>query len=235
MVYKNIIPRDTPIKDIKKLFPHQRKEVKGIEFSQQFGGTEYAIQSVLGCSIEEAREFKDSYASGFPGIAKFKKKGSEFVRKYGYIVLNPITGHKTYWWDFNDWKSRQESFTREFWDDYKEHHKNTGDKVAVMIKEHFKTASLWDRKALNSVTQGTGAIILKDSQIEMFRWVVKNGYFGKILLNNLTHDEANWEFPEDMKDTFPSLLQNMMEKSASKYCKSLPVPAVPEVAKYWIH
>ena len=31
-VYKDIIPRDTPIKDIKKLFPHQRKEVKSIEF-----------------------------------------------------------------------------------------------------------------------------------------------------------------------------------------------------------
>ena len=35
MVYKDIIPRDTPIKDIKKLFPHQRKGVKAIEFSQQ--------------------------------------------------------------------------------------------------------------------------------------------------------------------------------------------------------
>lgn len=36
MVYKDIIPRDTPIKDIKKLYPHQRKDVKPIEFSQQF-------------------------------------------------------------------------------------------------------------------------------------------------------------------------------------------------------
>ena len=35
MVYTDIIPRDTPIKDIKKLYPHQRKEVKAIEFSQQ--------------------------------------------------------------------------------------------------------------------------------------------------------------------------------------------------------
>lgn len=35
MVYKDIIPRDTPIKDIKKLYPHQRKDVKPIEFSQQ--------------------------------------------------------------------------------------------------------------------------------------------------------------------------------------------------------
>jgi DNA polymerase-1 len=33
MVYKDIIPRDTPIKDIKKLYPKQRKDVKSIELN----------------------------------------------------------------------------------------------------------------------------------------------------------------------------------------------------------
>ena len=36
MVYKDEIPRDTPIKSIKKLYPHLRSAVKPIEFSQQF-------------------------------------------------------------------------------------------------------------------------------------------------------------------------------------------------------
>lgn len=80
----------------------------------------------------------------------------------------------------------------------------------------------------------TGAIILKDSQIEVFKWVVDNGYFGKILLNNLTHDEANWEFPKEV-ELFPSILQNKMESSAFKYCKSLPIPAEPEVDTCWKH
>ena len=48
-----------------------------MEFSsQQFGGSEYAIQNSMGCSLEEAQEFKNAYDSGFPGIAEFKKKGS---------------------------------------------------------------------------------------------------------------------------------------------------------------
>ena len=34
MVYDEI-PRDTPIKDIKKLYPHLRKQVKGIELSSE--------------------------------------------------------------------------------------------------------------------------------------------------------------------------------------------------------
>lgn len=81
----------------------------------------------------------------------------------------------------------------------------------------------------------TAAIILKDSQIKVFNWVVNNGYFGKILLVNLSHDEANWEFPEELKESFPAFLQKSMEDSAAKYCKSLPIPAVAEVGDHWIH
>lgn len=80
----------------------------------------------------------------------------------------------------------------------------------------------------------SGAVILKDSQIQMFHWVVTNGYFGKILLMNLTHDEANWEFPKKIEN-FPKLLQDTMEKTAAKYCKSLPIPANVEVSDHWVH
>ena len=233
MVFKELA--DVPVKEIKKRYPHLRSAAKPIEFSQQFGGSAFAIQNSMGCSLEEAQAFADAYSSGFKGIAKFKAKGSAFVRKNGYIVLCPITGHKTYWWDHNVWLKRQSSYTQEFWEDYREHHKDTGDFIALEVKKHFQAASKWDRKALNSVTQGTGAIILKDSQIDVFNWVVDNGYFGKIRLCNLTHDEANWEFPKELEDTFPKLLKEKMENSAYKYCKALPIPAEAEVSTCWVH
>ena len=233
MVFKEL--KDVPVKEIKKRFPHLRSAAKPIEFSQQFGGSAFAIQNAMGCTLAEAQAFADAYANGFKGIAKFKAKGSYYVRKYGHIVLCPITGHKTYWWDHDMWLSRQQSYTQEFWNDYKKNHKGTGDSVALEVKRHSQAASKWNRKALNSVTQGTGAIILKDSQIDVFNWVVDNGYFGKIKLCNLTHDEANWEFPEELKDTFPKFLKSTMEKSAYKYCKELPIPAEASVGDHWIH
>lgn len=233
MVFKEL--KDVPVKEIKKRFPHLRSAAKPIEFSQQFGGSAFAIQNAMGCTLAEAQAFANAYANGFKGIAKFKAKGSYYVRKYGHIVLCPITGHKTYWWDHDIWLARQQSYTQEFWNDYKKNHKGTGDSVALEVKRHSQAASKWDRKALNSVTQGTGAIILKDSQIDVFNWVVDNGYFGKIKLCNLTHDEANWEFPEELKDTFPKFLKSTMEKSAYKYCKELPIPAEASVGEHWIH
>lgn len=234
MVYTKEIPRDTPIKDIKKLYPHLRKEVKSVEFSQQFGGTAFAIQNAVGCTLEKAEEFAEAYSKGFPGIAKFKEKGSKEVRSKGYILLNPITGHKTYWATFNKWKEEQNHFTSEFWEEYRNIHKPNKDSVYIEVKEHFKEVSKWDRKALNSVTQGTGAIVLKDSQIAIFHWVVENSYFGKCRLDNLTHDECNWEYPEELT-TFPKIVEEYMESSASKYCKSVPIPAVAEVSDHWVH
>ena len=236
LVAKMIFPelKDVPIKDIKKFHKHLRSKAKPVEFSQQFGGSPFAIQNAMGCSLEEAIKYADGYNNGFKGIAEFKKLGERNVKQLGYILLNPITGHKTYWWNWDKWKEEQLSFTDSFWSEYREFHKGTGDAVAVMISKHFKSASKWARKALNSVTQGTGAIILKDSQIKVFNWVVDNGYFGKILLTNLTHDEANWEYPEQVEE-FPSILKSNMEKTATKYCKSLPIPADAEIGTKWIH
>ena len=234
MVYTDIIPRDTPIKDIKKLFPHQRKEVKSIEFSQQFGGSEFAIQNAMGCSIEKATEFKLAYSKGFPGIAKYKDKASKVVRNKGFILLCPITGHKTYWEGFNRWKDVQSTYTQSFWEEYKNIHKPKRDNIYKEVREHFQEVAKFDRKSLNSPTQGTGAIILKDSQINIFNWVVDNGYFNKCLLCNLTHDECNWEYPKELKE-FPNIIKNLMEQSATKYCKSVPIPAETSIGNFWIH
>lgn len=234
MVYTDIIPRDTPIKDIRKLFPHQRKEVKAIEFSQQFGGSAFAIQNAMGCTIEKAQEFADAYAKGFPGITAYKERASKIVRSKGYILLCPITGHKTWWSGFKRWNEVQKSYDREFWDEYKEIHKPNKDSVYIEVRQHFQEVSKFDRKSLNSPTQGTGAIILKDSQIAIFNWVVDNGYFGKCLLCNLTHDECNWEYPEELVE-FPNFVSKTMEETAAKYCKSVPIPAEASIEDYWVH
>ena len=235
MVYKDEIPRDTPIKDIKKKYPHLRSAVKPIEFSQQFGGSEFAIQNSMGCSLEEAQEFKNAYDSGFPGIAEFKKKGSEFVRKNGYILMCKYSGHKMFWWDHDKWLERQKSFTSEFWDDYREHHKGTGDWVAQEVREHFQAASKWDRMALNAPTQGSGIVILKIAMTNFFHWIVEQGYFGKVELAALVHDESNVIFPEELKDIVPAMQSKCMEEAAALICTKLPIPAKPDIASFWKH
>ena len=89
--------------------------------------------------------------------------------------------------------------------------------------------------ALNAPTQGSGIAILKLSMTLFFKWLCNEGYFNKVLLCNLVHDEAVIEYPEELKDIVVPKLKYYMEKGASVLCKKLPIPAVPETGLWWIH
>ena len=225
--------KDKTTEEIKKNYPHLRKRAKPIGFSQQFGGSARAIASSLGCPLEEAEEIAAAYLNGFPGIAKFKSEGSKAVRQKGYVLMCKYTGHKMYWWDHDKWLKRQESFTQEFWENYRAKHKGTGDAIAMEVREHFQAASKWDRMALNAPTQNTGIVILKDSITTFFNYIVDNNLFGVVKIVALVHDEANIEYPKDLN--MDVILKQCMENSAAKYCKSLPIPAEASVGTFWIH
>lgn len=227
--------KDIPIEKIKKVRPDLRTKVKSVEFAVQFGSDGTAVAPQLGTPVEEARKLVNNLLQGMQGLASFKKYSSKRVRELGYVEVNKETGHKIYWYDWLEWKRRQESFDNAFWEEYKLKHKGTNDEVAQMVKYHFKAASSWDRMALNGPTQGGGAICLKEAATELFNWIVDNGYFNKILIVNLTHDEINSEFPKELKDTYPSLVANIMKKACAKYYHKLPIPAEAEVSDHWVH
>ena len=223
-------------KDIKKKRPDLRSKVKSVEFAVQFGSDGTAVAPQLKISVEEARQLVVNLMNGMTGLKSFKEKWSKFVLDHGYMIIMPQTGHKSYWHDWEHWKEVQASYTREFWDNYKQYHKGTGDDVCKQVKEHFQAKSKWcDRMSLNLPTQGGGAIVLKEAATALYHWVIDNGYWGKILFVNFTHDEINSEFPEELKDIYPNVVAQIMQDAAAKYYHKLPIPAVPEVGSHWIH
>ena len=227
--------KDVAVKDIKKLRPDLRNKVKSVEFAVQFGSDGTAVAPQLGISIEEARKLVQNLLSGMKGLNAFKIKGSKEVRDKGYVVAMPQTGHKSYWWDFGEWKERQASFTSEFWDDYNMYHKGTDSDVSLMVKRHFQAASKYDRAALNTPTQGGGAVVIKDAATHLFNWIVNNNHFGKILIVNITHDEINSECPKELSKEYSSLVASIMEEVAAKYYTKLPFPAEASVSDHWVH
>lgn len=224
----------TGVQDVKKKAPQWRKAVKAVEFAYMFGAAAHTISQSANCSEEQAQAYIDALDKEFTGVSSFAKRGSKFVRENGYILICPYTGHKMYWWDWKQWKERQKSFTQEFWEEYRMYHKGTGDSVALMVREHFQAAGKYDRMARNSVTQGTGAIIMKEAITRLFRWILDNNYFDIVHLCCCVHDEIVCDFPKELTD-FPKKLEQIMEESAAKYCKTLPIPAEASVDSFWVH
>jgi len=221
-------------KEVKEKHPDLRKNAKSPEFLIQFGGSAYGLAIQLGIPLELAQSYIDKYYASFNGIAKFKERGEKFVLDNGYVLMCKYSGHRMHWWDHDAWVQRAKSYTPEFWDEYKTHHKGTGDKVAEEVSRHFRAKSKWGRMALNAPTQGSGIVILKIAMRMFFEWVVENGLFNVVKLCALVHDEAVIEYPKSVPEA-PAMLKKCMEDAAALVCTSLPIPSVPECGDHWIH
>lgn len=226
--------KDIDVHDVQKLRPDLRTKAKAPEFALAYGAGYTTIMQALKCTEEEALQIVKNYEEGFKGTIEFARKGAAFVRKNGYILMCPLTGHKMYWWDHKEWLERQQSFTPEFWEEYRSKHKGTGDRIAQTVSMHFRAASKYDRLARNAPPQGTSAIMTKEAVTNLFNWIVDNNYFGIVKIVALVHDEVNIEYPKSMPNT-SVILQNFMETAAAKYCKSLPIPAEASVDTHWVH
>ena len=225
-------------KEVKEKYPKLRKDAKSPEFLIQFGGSAHGLSTQLAIPKDLAQKYVDNYYDKFRGIAAFKEKGYKEVCKTGYVTICKYTGHRTFMPDWPEYKKLMDD--EEFWERYDYLHDTLTYKEFKKTYEYQRVADInrgvskWSRMVLNSPTQGTGIIILKDAMSSFFKWIVENGYFGKVLICDLVHDECVAEYPKELVEV-PQILKNIMEESAAKFCKHLPIPAAPEVSDHWVH
>lgn len=113
---------DCPIEDIKKKFHKIRNDVKSqVEFPINYGADFNTVAQHSGKSIVEAKEIYDNYMRGFKGIAAYQKRQRNLVMQLGWIMLNPLSQHKAYIYDFDILSGIKSRFDRDFWSTYKLH------------------------------------------------------------------------------------------------------------------
>lgn len=120
MVFRQI-PRDMPLKDIKKNFKDLRQEAKGYEFCFNYGGQDSTLIRNYGLDAKRAKEIYENYMSGFAGLKRYQDFRRIDVMRKGYILLSPITGHKAYIYDYDELKMQMEKQDDpDFWAYYRE-------------------------------------------------------------------------------------------------------------------
>ena len=187
-------------------------------------------------SVDDARKMVKSLVDGMPGMTKFQKKAVKFLKKHGYLVINEQTGHRIYWPEWAEWKAEADTMDQTFWNNYLSYHKDTGDEVCQRVRKHRARGHEWFAKnVLNYPIQGGSAIVLKQAAADLFEWVVRNNYFGKILFCVFVHDEIDCECPKELADTFSKVLETIMKNASGKYYKSIPIPAESSIGDHWIH
>jgi len=242
MAYKEI-PRDTSIKDIKKRYHKLRQEAKGIEFAINYGGDANTIHQNKGIPMEEAQQIYDSYMSGFTGLRDYQKFRRRDWWDKGYILLNPITGHKAFIYDYRELRDLQESFkVPGFWDHYRQMKKEDPSCDTVQrVRHFFKRKSDTERKSINFPIQATGSMCLRHSMISFFEWLRQNGLFGKVLICVTPYDEINCEAPKEIAMDVARQLHKCMVDAGAIFCTRCKLDAEVSYDKdgslpdHWVH
>lgn len=109
-----------PVEEVKKKFHSIRNDVKSqVEFPINYGGDWNTIKQHSGKSEKESKEIYNNYMKGFPGIAAYQDRQKKLVMQYGMILLNPISQHKAYIYDYDILMGCKKRFTSDFWESYR--------------------------------------------------------------------------------------------------------------------
>lgn len=242
MSYKEI-PRDTSIKDIKKLYHNLRQEAKGIEFAINYGGDANTIATNKGIPIKEAQKIYNDYMSGFKGVKRYQDYCRKDVMEKGYILLNPLTGHKAYIYDFEELQRIKNKFKEPgFWNYYREMKVEAPSCDTVqMVKKFFKRKSASEKQSINYRIQGTGSMCLRVSLVNFFEYLRRNNLLFKVLICVTPYDELDVEAPEEIAENIAEVLYNCMVKAGEYFCTRCKLDAdisrLPDgtLPTYWIH
>ena len=245
------IPRDVPISEIKDFSKKShknggldyRQEAKGIEFAINYGGDANTIHQNKGIPLEEAQKVYNNYMSGFQGLKKYQ----DFRRKdwfdKGYILLNPLTGHKAFIYDYEELLSEKRRMSEDgFWDYYREMKKNHPDCDTVqMVRHFFKRKAASEKQSINYPVQATGSMCLRYSMIYLWKYITMHNLQGIVKICVAPYDEINLEAPEEMAEKIAKVVYTCMVEAGKIFCTKCKLDADISRNKdgslpdHWIH
>lgn len=237
MSYPHLIPRDTKIEEIKQKYHHLRQEAKGIEFSINYGGDFNTIANNKGISLKEAQKIYDDFMKGFPGLRDYQEYCRKTVMRDGYILMNPILGHRAHIFDSKWLLGMQEKFKdSEFWEYYKEMRRDAPNCDTVQdVKKYFNRKSASEKQSINYRIQNRGACCFKLASIILFNYIIDHNYQNIVKLCVPAHDEWNIEVPEELEKEMADVLVKSMIKGGKPFCPNVFLGADIEIGDHWIH
>lgn len=236
MVFQQI-PRDMPLKDIKKNFKDLRQEAKGYEFCFNYGGQDSTLIRNYGLDAKRAKEIYENYMSGFAGLERYQDFRRVDVMRKGYILLSPITGHKAYIYDYDELKMQMEKQDDpDFWAYYREMKQENPECDTVQgVRRLARRKAESEKQSINYPIQAAGALCFKLASIKLFNWLLKNGLLFKVKYCIPVHDEINLEAPDEISEEVADILVKCMVSAGKPFCTRAHLGADVEIGDHWIH
>ena len=237
MSYPNIIPRDTKIEDIEELYHNWRQKAKSIEFAINYGGDYNTISKNDGIPVEEAKEIYDNFMKSFPGIKRYQDYCRAAVMRDGYILLNPLTGHRAHIYDAEELQETRSKMQEPgFWEYYQNvRERNPQDEIVQEVRHYMQRKAASEKQSINYRIQNRGAMCFKLSSIKLFNWIVDHKLIDKVKMCVPAHDEFNLECPVEIKEQVGKVLIDCMVAGGKPFCPNVFLGADIDINDHWVH
>lgn len=241
LVTKMAFPKETAgcsVEEIRVKHHKLRDMVKSqVEFPINYGGDYNTIHEHSGKPLEECKEIYNNYMQGFPGVRDYQDYCRMAVMKDGYILENPVTGHKAFIENWNELSAVQEEMKDgEFWEEYRAMKAlDPSSDICVRVRNYYRQKSDLEKASINYRIQNRGAMAFKLSCILFFNYILNHNLQNIVKIVAPVHDELNIEAPEEIAEETAKVLQKCMEQGAKPFCTRLPLSTDITIGDYWIH
>ena len=236
------IPKDMSAKEVKKKFHKERSEAKGYEFLLNYMGNANTMVQNYGIPLSEAQSIENAYMKGFSGLKKYQDEARKDWLRQGYILINPITGHKAYIYDYPALIEDKKWMSSLDWDYYRKmKQENPNCDTVQRVRNYFGRKADSDKYSGNYKIQGTGAIIFRVATVYFWNHIINNGWFDKVKLCIPVHDEWDIEAPEDIAEEVAETLYQCMIKAGTFFSTNCRLDADisrlddGSLPTYWVH
>jgi len=170
--------------------------------------------------MEEAQEIYNNYMAGFQGLQRYQAFRRKDWFEKGYILLNELTGHKAFIYDYQELLADRERMKEEgFWDYYREMKETSPSCDTVqMVKHFFKRKSASEKQSINYPIQAAGSMCLRVAMILFWEYILEHNLQEKVKICVSPYDEINCEAPEEIAEEIAQVIYNCMVKAGAIFC-----------------
>lgn len=204
---------------------------------RNYGGDFNTIANNKGIPVEEAKQIYDNFMKGFPGIKTYQDYCRISWLKDGYILMNPITGHKCHILDVNELQEIHQQIQEPgFWEYYQKLKvQDPSNEIVQQVRNYMKKKAELGKKSINYRIQNRGAMCFKLSSIKLFNWIVQHNYQDIVKMCVPAHDEFNLECPKELAEEVGKVLIDCMVTGGKPFCPNVFLGADIEINDHWIH
>lgn len=222
-----------------------RDNAKTVNFGFAYGKNERGFSEDFGCTIEEARDFINSYLTAFPGLRVFFDKQKKFAVDNGFIQISRKTDRRWFFNNYDEMNNAKEEALEYYPEDYRTYTKEQKQEFKENLYEEYPhVRDLWrihmrlkgslERRGLNYPIQGLASEQLKFSLNALRHDLITNN-INDLRIVNVVHDEVLGKCPEQKGEQYGDKLSYYMKLGGDFFCRNKFMKASTVISQVWEH